>query len=259
MNMDRSLVFRSDPENLQCFPSCGPRRVGGAEAHGRFPLLQSIFEALHNLLEFIIRSLFVDRRTAGKKVARIVHHFHAHANVPYAGSVVDDSPAFSFCVPSANVGSARFQFQRRSYAIHGLHPVVLGNLTMLVQINETGGDHEPAPVNSDWTFDESRRQSFNLPVPDSDISHSIQLRLWIYHTAAYNDDVEIGSTKFSGAGNPAKRQQCNSSQPAGEGQSIGGRCHSVSLHRRMDLCGTDDPAWVLLVLIVRCRGSGTGS
>jgi len=121
---------------------------------------------------------------------------------------------------------------------------------MLVQINKTGSNHESAAINRGSTFDELRRQSFDLSVPDSDISHSIQLRLWIYHSAAYNDDVKIGSTELSGAGSPAKGQQCNSGQPAGEDEAIGHRGHSVSLHRRMDLRGTDDPAWVLLFLIV---------
>ena len=109
--MNGSLVFGRDAEYFQCLPRCGAWSVGRAEAHRDGTLLQPLFELLPDLFQFIIRSHFVDRGAAGEKVARIVHHFHANANMTNAGAVVHGRLALPLGVPRIDVRSARLQLK----------------------------------------------------------------------------------------------------------------------------------------------------
>ena len=62
---------------------------------------------------------------------------------------------------------------------------------MLVQIDESGSDHQTFAINRGPALDGLRSQRFDLPIPDSDISHGIQLRLRIHYPAVQDDDIEI--------------------------------------------------------------------
>jgi hypothetical protein len=82
------------------------------------------------------------RRVPGRQPrTRILHHFHPYRNVADAYAKIDRRLPLPFRIPSINLGGARFQFERCCHPIARLKLIAPGLLAMLVQINESRGDH----------------------------------------------------------------------------------------------------------------------
>src|SRR5207302_3650390 len=105
------------------------------------------------------------------------------------GAEMDKRFALPGRVPFAERRGAHFQFQSRSYAVHGFEPVRLGRLRVLVQVDESGCNHKPRRIDLDLTAKLTSRDGSDFLPVNSDIPDSVETRLGIHHPSALEDDV----------------------------------------------------------------------
>ena len=87
-----------------------------------------------------------DGLVARQEFAGIVHDRHARGNVAGGGAEIDQRLAFALRVPGPDRVYAHLQFQRGGDAVASLEAVVLRRLSVRMQVDETGGDHQSGGV-----------------------------------------------------------------------------------------------------------------
>ena len=88
-----------------------------------------------------------------------------------------------------NVGRTDFQFQRAGHPIQCLNPLACHILTMLVQINESGSNHQPASMNHPLPIQNFSRDADNLPVANTNVPHPIEPGLGIDNAPALDHQI----------------------------------------------------------------------
>ncbi len=91
----------------------------------------------------------------------------------------------------SDVGRADFQFERRGYAVERLHALALHLLAVLVQVNESGSDHQPAGMDDAASAQRLGRDADDLSVADADVAHSIQAGFGIHDTSAFEHQIVL--------------------------------------------------------------------
>ena len=122
----------------------------------------------------------------------VSHHSHADRLVADADPVIDERPAFTFAVPRRHIRGPAFQLERGGRPIQYFHSVPRVVLRMLVQIDETGGDHHAARVDGIPATQRVRTDLANLAPADADGSDGVEARRGVHDATVHDDDVVHG-------------------------------------------------------------------
>ena len=62
---------------------------------------------------------------------------------------------------------------------------------MLVKIDESGSDHQPAGMNNAPPAQHLRRDADNPAVADTDVAYGIESGLWIHNAPAFDHEIVL--------------------------------------------------------------------
>ena len=119
------------------------------------------------------------------------HGSDAGGHPGHGGAVVQHAPRRCLLpVPLTYRQHANLQLQRSGYAVEGLHAVCRNGLTMAVQVDEPGSDHQPGGFDLPCCIAVHLTHGHDAPVADSDVAEGIQARFRIQQLSVTDDEVE---------------------------------------------------------------------
>ena len=132
MDMHRRSVLGGDAEHFHDFRV---RRGGGvihAHSLSQSAAPKSFFHQIRHAGKLFCRCLTVRGVSGRQKRTGIVHHFHAHGDVPDAHAKIDQRLPFPRAVPLVDVVRSCLKFKRSRHSIVRLKLVIPRLLSMLV-------------------------------------------------------------------------------------------------------------------------------
>jgi hypothetical protein len=94
-------------------------------------------------------------------------------------------------IPGIHIGDAHFHFERGGDAVHGFRAVVLGVLAVLVEIDETGRDHQAGGVDGGAAFERGGGNGLDLAGGDAQMANGVEAGFRIDYAAVANDEVVL--------------------------------------------------------------------
>src|ERR1700690_1813146 len=91
----------------------------------------------------------------------------------------------------SDIWRADFQFERRGYTVERFHSLALYFLAVLVQVNESGSDHQPAGMDDTAPGQRVGRDANNLPVADANVAHCIEAGFGVHDTSAFEYQIVL--------------------------------------------------------------------
>jgi len=91
-----------------------------------------------------------------------------------SGAVVDHRPAFLSLEKRRDVGHADFHFEAGGHAVQCLEPTAGCILSMLVQVDETGRDHQAVRPDDAFARERLRRDPRDPVARNSDIADGVE-------------------------------------------------------------------------------------
>src|ERR1700691_1269700 len=106
------------------------------------------------------------------------------------GAVVNEKASVFRFQELSDIWRADFEFERRGNAVERFHALALHLLAVLMQIDESGSDHQPSGVDDTPSLQRVGRDADNHSVADPDVAHSIESGLGIHNTSAFEHEIE---------------------------------------------------------------------
>jgi hypothetical protein len=120
-----------------------------------------------------------------------------------------------------HVWNADFHFERRGHSIECLDVLAGGLLSVLVEIDESGRDHESGNMDHTLARQCFRRNAGDLSIADSNIANRIESRLRVHYASALNHEVVLLG-RDEGAAQQNAQQPKNAHREAPKSAMIAG-------------------------------------
>lgn len=150
-------------------------RVLNAKTDGDRAALQALLEALFHLPDFSLCGGAARSFAGWQKRHGFFHRGHARGEMSGADTVIDQRFPFAFGVPTIDVASADFEFQRTRHTIERFETKVFFVLAVLVQIDETRRNDEAARVDHVAALETLARDRFDLAARYAEVADGVSL------------------------------------------------------------------------------------
>ena len=105
------------------------------------------------------------------------------------------------------IGHADFQLEGRGDTIKRLDALACEVLAVLVQVNESRSDHQPAGMDDAASAQHLGRDAHNLSVADADVAHGIHAGFGIHDASAFEHEIVLLRGHNGGGTTPEERER----------------------------------------------------
>ena len=189
MHEERDLARGGQPEQAEDFGARFMRQVGDAESDAGSAFVEAAAHAVQDLAEFLRRGGALHRAVAGQQRTAIVHHRDARGNIAAGSAEVDQRAPLALRVPTRDGVDADLEFERRRDAVARLETVVLRRLSVRMQVDKSGGNHQALGIDGVACRERRRRDGRDLAAADPDVAHRVEIAGRIQHAPVGDDDI----------------------------------------------------------------------
>jgi hypothetical protein len=154
-------------------------------------LAYGVFDRLSRASDLVGRGSTLGQDDPGLGGQRGSEYQGSRCHVARRGTVVNQRAAlFSFQEPS-HVGRTDFQLQSRGNTVERLDALACKLLAVLMQVNESRSDNEPAGMNDATAAQRLGRYAGNPAIADADVAHGIRACFGIHDLSAFEHNIKL--------------------------------------------------------------------
>src|SRR5262249_42447078 len=157
--VDGGAVTSRRLEHTQDLPRPRAWRIGHEHADSQRPSLEPVLYATDDLLHFGIGRGPIGGGACWLGRTRVAQRGPARLDMTDADAVVDRALSRALGVPAVDVARPLLELERRGDAVEDLDAIGLGRLGVLVEIDESRRDDEPARVDCPTTAQGTSRDT----------------------------------------------------------------------------------------------------